>query len=142
MAVLRATRLKNSNAYRIWMMHPKRPMETGIMSAPPSFQTSSTYQDLAPQVMGDQAAQMAANVAQFANTSTLNAYSTTQAWQGSDLVEISIRLSYLAITDALSEVITPIKNLIGWPLTPSLSSGVLGSEAFLEPPINLSSDGC
>jgi hypothetical protein len=47
---------------------------------------------------------------------------TTQAWQGTEPIMLSLNVSFLAINDARKEVFAPATGLLKWPLPPDRST--------------------
>lgn len=111
---LRINNLVNAPAYRVILDKPGQPAVIGVLSAPISFSTSANWQDTTSQLGGSEVQA----VAQVFGRSTVIPFFTDQVWMGSNLVELSIRMTFLARSSAQSEVIDPMKVLLSWCLPP------------------------
>ena len=103
----------NSPLYRCELIHPERKNVTGYLNKPISLSTQSDWSAMAefPSVSRGLYTMQAAS-----GRTAMTWIGTSQAWQGTQPVNVSIGLTFVAIENSWEEVHEPCMRLLGWPL--------------------------
>ena len=102
-----------SPLYQCELIHPERENVIGWLNKPISLSTQSDWSAMAefPSVSkGLYAMQYATG------RTSLTWIGTSQAWQGTQPVNVSIGLTFVALENAYEEVHLKCRDLLGWPL--------------------------
>jgi hypothetical protein len=117
-----------SETYKLRLFCPEVGIVECWMTAPPQFATLAEWSNVGEQIFGQS---MLDSVAQATTGTSLQIGAFTfQKWQSTGPIDITFEVGFVAVDDAMTDVVEPVKKLLKFPLSPTFS------KMLLKPPVN------